>query len=442
MQKAEPKTINDLIKILAYNDWAWSDTGVCTHPKDKPTVISLAEAPYAWTERQANLALSLCKRYKTKFESKGFNIDENLKNRLFDEPFRIINSAKTIEIDIDEKDQQVIILRFPYIKKLVNLVRCLKQKRGLPGTYFLYDGESKTWTIRKTDVTTYYIVSMGVRYDFNFTSDTMLNEYEEIKKEKLSFKKPEAVLINDKIKITNGSNSLNEYWKNNLEKQKTLIQLDSCKNLGVTQRKIKVKAYTDLGKKIAHNSNTMLWIDKKVYSKDQIIAGLNELDSFPLIMPVSGDITDDVTATLDMKNWIECFKRHGFDEGKDFSFAFDFNEPKQYKDKRAEEKSFIPQSEKMSDEVFQIAYDLYQMSRSFKRVDEHTKVYFVRNKLSRSFMRSNLKFKCSITAIGGGFYHTEGERVKRLLDNLPKKLYYSTYRPMSYQWKDRAINKL
>tara|TARA_E500000318_G_scaffold22529_1_gene22944 strand:- start:593 stop:1921 length:1329 start_codon:yes stop_codon:yes gene_type:complete len=442
MPKIEPKTINDLIKILAYNDWAWDSNGVCTHPKDKPTVISLAEADYAWTERQANLAVILCKRYKTKFESKGFDIDETLKNKKFDQPFRIINSAKTIEIDVDKDEEQVIILRFPYIKKLVNLVRCLKQHKGLPSKYFVYDGESKTWTIRKTEVTTFYLVSIGIRYNFNFTSDQILDEYEEIKKEKLNFKTPCAKIIKDKIEIANGSEALNEYWKNNLENKKTLIQLDSCKNLGVNQRKIKAKAYTDLGKKIAHNSNSMLWIDKKLYSKDQIIAGLNELDSFPLIMPVSGDITDTPEAVLDMQNWIQCFKRHGFDEGKHFSFAFDFTEPKQYKDKDEEEKRFMCQSEKMSDEVFQIAYDLYQMSKSFKRVDEQTKVYFVRNKLSRSFMRSNLKFKCSITAIGGGFYHTEGEKVKRLLDNLPKKLYYSTYQPMSYQWKDRAINKL
>ena len=57
-------------------------------------------------------------------------------------------------------------------------------------------------------------------------------------------------------------------------------------------------------------------------------------------------------------------------------------------------------------------------------------------------MRANIKFKCSLTAIGGGFYHTGGERMKRLLDNLPKKLYYSTSQPLSYQWKDRAIKKL
>ena len=84
MHKTEPKTINDLIKILAYNDWAWNDKGICTHHKDRPTTTSLAEAMYPWTERQGNLALILCKRYKTKFESKGVKIDNILKNKIFD----------------------------------------------------------------------------------------------------------------------------------------------------------------------------------------------------------------------------------------------------------------------------------------------------------------------------------------------------------------------
>ena len=53
-----------------------------------------------------------------------------------------------------------------------------------------------------------------------------------------------------------------------------------------------------------------------------------------------------------------------------------------------------------------------------------------------------LKFQSALIAIGGGFYATGGENIKRLLDNLPKKLYYSTSRPMSYEWVSRAINKL
>mgnify|MGYP007000280107 len=47
-----PKTINDALKILAYNDYFWSDASnpakmkIKPHPKDQETVRSLAESQY------------------------------------------------------------------------------------------------------------------------------------------------------------------------------------------------------------------------------------------------------------------------------------------------------------------------------------------------------------------------------------------------------------
>lgn len=443
MPKTEPKTINDLIKILAYNEWAWEGKDMAPHHKDRPTVTSLAEAPYAWTERQAKLAVLLIKRYRTKFESRGFEINDLLVNPTFDQPFRVINSAKTIEEDIDSNENEVLVVRFPYVKKIIELLRCLRDRKGLPEGYFSYDGETKTWTIRKTDVTTYYIVAIGIRFNFEFSSAQLLDQYVEIKKEKLKHKQVCAVL-HDKIKLLNASDSLIQYWNQNLVDKKSLVQLDVCKNLGVHQKGINVKAYTDIGKKIAHNSNNMLWIDKASFTKDQIIAGLCELDCFPLIMPVSGEIIDSIEDTLDMQQWITCFERHGFTE-KNLAFGFEFKEPKLWKDANKDEKWELKINnwkKRMDDQTWQIGYDLYQLSKSFKTLTSDTKIYFVRNRLTRSFMRANLNFKCSLTAIGGGFYHTGGEKIKRLLDNLPKKLYYSTSQPLSYQWKDRAIIKL
>ena len=65
-----PKTINEALKILAYNDYFWDNpvmAHVKPHHKDKATVTSLAESQYAWTEKQARLALVILKRYLTKF---------------------------------------------------------------------------------------------------------------------------------------------------------------------------------------------------------------------------------------------------------------------------------------------------------------------------------------------------------------------------------------
>ena len=61
-------------------------------------------------------------------------------------------------------------MRFPYNKKLVTLIRILKDKRDLPGGYAQYDGEVKKWTFKQTDVTTYYLTLIAVRYDFKFVA--------------------------------------------------------------------------------------------------------------------------------------------------------------------------------------------------------------------------------------------------------------------------------
>ena len=80
-----PKTINEALKILAYNDYFWANPSMIgntavikPHPKDHETVRSLAESQYAWTEKQAKLALVLLKRYLTKFQAHGMDIKDLL----------------------------------------------------------------------------------------------------------------------------------------------------------------------------------------------------------------------------------------------------------------------------------------------------------------------------------------------------------------------------
>jgi hypothetical protein len=440
-----PATVNEAIKILAYNDWPWiSDSGIGStvnpHPKDKPTVTSLAESQYPWTEKQGLLAVAILKRYLTKFDTVGIDLRPLVEMPVFEEPFRVISSAKTIEVTQDKNSTDIIEMRFPYDKKIVDLIRCCKDHRGLPAGYFLFDGESKTWTIVKSDVTTYYMTQIAVRYNFTFVTESLLDEYEEIKKEKNVFKKPSAIISDNKISLKNVNESLANYWEEHISNKKLLIQLDNLKQFLIPQKGLRVKAYSEIGSRIAHNPESQLWIDKDGFSKDDVVIGLKELDCFPLIMTISGDVTDSKDDINDFWDWINCFERHGIDQHKHLSWGVELKEPKQYKDKDFEEKFFS--KEKLDNETFDRAYDLYQLSKNFKHIDENTMVYFIRNRLPRSFMRSNLKPVCSLIALGGGYYATGGENIKRLLDNLPKKLYYSNAMPMSYQWRDRAIIKL
>ena len=122
-----PKTINEALKILAYNDYFWADSQknhIKPHPKDKATVTSLAESQYTWTEKQARLALVILKRYLTKFQAYGMDIKKLLDDPVYDNPFRVINFEKVIEKYTDEDGVSKIELRFPYHKKIISYVNC------------------------------------------------------------------------------------------------------------------------------------------------------------------------------------------------------------------------------------------------------------------------------------------------------------------------------
>jgi len=116
-----PESINEALKILAYNDYFYADslkTRISPHHKDKETVTSLAEAQYPWTEKQAKLAVVILKRYLSKFQKHKMDIKQLLDKPVYDEPFRVIDFAKSIEKYKDEDEESLIDIKFPYNKKL------------------------------------------------------------------------------------------------------------------------------------------------------------------------------------------------------------------------------------------------------------------------------------------------------------------------------------
>ena len=439
-----PKTINEALKILAYNDYFWADSQknhIKPHPKDKATVTSLAESQYTWTEKQARLALVILKRYLTKFQAYGMDIKKLLDDPVYDNPFRVINFEKVIEKYTDEDGVSKIELRFPYHKKIISLIRILKDKRNLPAGYYQYDGESKKWTFLQTDVTTYYLTLIAVRYDFKFVDETLLDDYDQIKKEIINYRQPTAKLIAGEIVLGNVSDSLQEYWNKNLRDKKQLVQVDSLKNFEINTNGIHVPAETTLGYKIAHNNNHMLWIDKNTYSKNEVVKALVELDIFPLLVPVNGDVNTE-EEVKEFWEWLKVLEAHGIDILNQCSWGFDLKEPIYKKDiDQFNERTYLIDSHKPK-EFFENLYELHQMSKQFKYINEETKILFVRNRIPRALIKSKIKIKASLITLGGGYYASGTDNLKRLLENLPKKLYYNNHQPSSWDWHDRIIVKL
>jgi hypothetical protein len=443
-----PKTINEALKILAYNDYFWSDplttqkAQIKPHPKDYETVRSLAESQYAWTEKQARLALVILKRYLTKFQAHDMDIKKLLDNPVYEDDFRVISFDKVIEKYTDEDNVDKIEMRFPYNKKVIQLIRCMKDKRDLPGMYALYDGEKKRWTFQHSDVTAYYLTLIAVRYDFKFMDDSLLNDYEEVKKQVIGHRQPTARLIAGGVVLDNAPESLQEYWNENLKNKTVLEQVDSLKNFNISTKGINVETETTIGHKIAHNNHHKLWIDSKGFSKNDVVKGLVELDCFPIMMPVSGDIhmEEDVK---DFWEWMNAFKAHGIDILNDCSWGFDIKEPMYEKDyaKQGNDRVTLLNNTR-SQEFFENLFELHQMSKQFKLINDNTKIIFVRNRIPRALIKSKVKPKASLVALGGGYYATGTDNLKRMLENLPKKLYYSDHQPSSWDWHDHIIIKL
>ena len=444
MQADLPKTINDAVKILAYNDYFWVSGSkslkgnVRPHPKDYQTIHSLAEAQYAWTEKQAKLAVVILKRYLTKFQAHGLDIKHLLDNPQYDSPFRVINFEKSIEKFTDTDEEDKIEMRFPYNKKIIQLIRMLKDKRSLPIGYAKYDGESKKWTFKQTDVTTYYLTLIAIRYDFKFVDHSLLDDYYKVKKEILSYKKPSANLVNTKLVLNNGSESLQQYWDEHIKNLTLIQQVDTFKNLGLRTSGIKIKSWSGLGGRIAKVQSNRMWINKTEFTKNQVLNALLELNCFPLLVPVTGDPYTNEDAQ-EWQEWINVFERHGI-ENKNLAFGFDMKEPVRpgTQESRLTEKY----TDNMEETKFQTLVELWQMSKQFKYVDKETKILFVRNRIPKTLIRSGVKPKASLIAFGGGYYATGTDNLKRYLDSLPKTLYYNDHRPSIYDWHDNLIIKL
>jgi len=447
MQSDLPKTVNEALKILAYNDYFWSDESnpakmkIKPHPKDFETIKSLAEAQYAWTEKQAKLAVVLLKRYLTKFQAHGMDIKPLLDNPQYEEAFRVINFAKTIEKYTDEENVTKIEVKFPYNKKVIQLIRNLKDKKDLPGQHALYDGESKIWTFIHTDVTAYYLTLIAVRYDFKFITPELFDDFDEIRKEIKSYKKPSARLENSKVILDHAPDSLKEYWDQNIKDLPTLHQVDTLKNLGISTTGIKVHSDSVLAGKIAHNPHHKLWLSSNNYTKAEVVKALFELNAFPLVIPCHSDIHEE-QEIKEFWEWLKVFEKFGIDIMKQVSWGFDLKEPIYKKDlDNMNERKYLL-SNQNSREFFENLYELHQMSKQFKFIDDTTKIIFVRNRIPRAMIKSEIKPRASLIALNGGYYASGTENLKRLLENLPKKLYYSDYQPSSWDWNDRVIEKL
>jgi hypothetical protein len=419
------------LRILAYNTGGvFQNSGV--HDKDFKTIQSLADAPYAWTEKQGNLAIMFLKRYKTLIDKFGFDTDELINNPRYDQPFRVISFEKSIDTFTAEDGREILEMRFPYNEKIIALIRCLKKKTQelVP---MLYDGETKKWTMNYTDTVAYYATLIAVRYDFKILKTKILEDYEEIKQEKKKYLPVVAEIDNDCIRLINASDSLVEYWQEHCQSLSYIQQRDQLKQFNISHVRNTSTPAATLAEKIAYSLDINLYVDRKVYDKKTLLEAVIELNDLPALCPFSGDVQSGAEITL-FRDWLTAFDSVGISRDT-ISFGFEFDPPIDIGDPELEQfpsANFVYGADSSMEERAKIYADwkeMHQLSISNRKITAATKIIFVRNKIPRTLLKSGIRPKVAFMLQDYPTWPLSTNTLDKLVESLPKRLYYMSQKP-------------
>jgi len=426
------ESLEAALRVLAYNTGGiFQNSGV--HDKDFKTIQSLADAPYAWTEKQANLAMMFLKRYKTLLDKFGFDTDELINNPRYDQPFRTISFDKSIDTFAAEDGREILEMRFPYNEKFISLIRCLKKKtQGL--VPMLYDGENKKWTMNYSDTVAYYASLIAVRYDFKILNTKILNDYDEIKQEKKKYLPVVADVDNNSIRLINASESLTEYWQEHCQSLSYLQQRDQLKQFNISYIRSNSTPATTLAEKIAHASDTNLYVDRKVYDKKTLLEAVIALNDLPALCPFSGDIQSK-EEIVTIYEWFKAFESVGISKDN-IAFGFEFDRPINI-DPNPEVEQFpspdffygadTPMEERAK--IYTDWKELHDFSVNNRKITPATKIIFVRNKIPRTLIKSGIKPRIAFMLQDYPNWPMSTNTLDRLVESLPKRLYYMTQMP-------------
>ena len=400
------ETINDIVRLLAYNSHL-----ILGDEKDTKVCVSLAESTYAWTEKQGGLALRIATKYQGVIKKLGLEIDELLSNPVYEEPFRIISSEKSIEKIFDNNQNEWIQIQFPYNEKLIQLIRCLKNKKTQGILNMRYDGETRIWTMPYVDIVIYYITLIAVRYDFKIYCSEIIKDFEEIRREKQTHKLCKAEIEDGSVRLINAVESLQEFWNEHVAPLPYIQQVDQLKNFEIPFNK---KPVTSLSESMAFASKRDLFIPRGQFTKRDFLQAMQELNTFPAICMIYGNVETDEDL-IEFREWLDAIKQVGIKE-QELCFGFEKDvKVWNYREDGA---------------------DLIRLNNNNRQCDKNTKIIFVRNKIPRSLIKANAQVRSAFMMQDGAYWSGGSTSLNILVDNLPKRLYYMSECPQNFKGEE------
>lgn len=430
--KMKVETVEKAIEILAYNSYLYENME--PHGKDLPIVTSLAQSDHAYTEKQGTLALYILKRYHTLFKKNQIDIDDLIANPVFDQPFRVIDYEKAIELWTDDQDKQWLEVKFPYNKKLIQLIRTLKNVKTQNLLPMLYDDKKKRWNISYNELTCYYLTLLAVRYDFKIVTKSLLDDYEAIRNEKITIRKPTIHLKDNKLQFYNVPDSFMEWWNENYADKDMLLQFDVLKQLPYERMfSLQTTEKSGLADKIASYHKKNIYVDKDKHTMTDFLKALDRLEDLPAMVEILGPKLANFEQVIQIENMYRALENTGYTKDN-VSWGFTIMDAPDWKakpefpfDHAYEDK--LPDHKK--EEQYFRWMDVVEDSKVNKKITDQTKIIMVNRRIPRTLIASGITPRC-VFALNDVTYMTSTETLRRMVENLAKRYYYTVNRNGSY----------
>lgn len=309
--------IEDAVMYLGGGTIGFVYEPISIQPYDHPIARSLAtqlDSGLALTEKQGTIAERLLKKYSGALTNVGFDIEKLLAEKIYKNPFRVIDKTKSIYVDGEK-----LVCKSPFIPDLVN---AFKKRKKVPYKRGDYQPDTKEWNFDYNEPNLDFMFKQIKGKNFSIDRE-ILDKYEQI----------EAVL-KDGIQYYPILKYNNKFYVENIllsdEEQNNLATINDVRTAVMWARKRGCVAYDDsivelYGKqtyydKIMLGDETQVNIDFRKYPVSDLINTISKTAT-TIIFVQSADPEQ-------LKSWIKNLKDNGINEN-DIAVCFRYKKDKE-----------------------------------------------------------------------------------------------------------------
>ena len=284
---------------------------------DHPITRSLAtqlDNGLAFTQKQSIIAERLLKKYASALRTVGFDIDKILNEKIYKEPFRVIDKTKSIYIDGEK-----IVCKSPFIPELVN---SFKKRRKVSYERGDYIPDTKEWNFDYNEPNVDFLCKQIKGKNFSVDADvkTAYDKMLKIYKDGINYYP--ILKYKDKFFVENIvlSQEDNEELSNITDYRIAVLWAKKRGCLAYDDSVVDLYDYQTQYDKIILGDESVVSVDFRRYPMKDLISTIDKTSTTIIFI--------QSTNKEQLENWIHLLKNNNIDQ-KDIAVCFRFKKDKE-----------------------------------------------------------------------------------------------------------------